>query len=53
MKECIVCVRNENQQKLSPEDRRNNLTERDVQLSHCSECGECVCGFCKDLQVCH
>lgn len=51
--ECKICGRRANQNQLTAEDRRNNLTERDIQLKHCSECGARVCGFCADLQVCH
>lgn len=53
LKECVVCGRTEWQNILTYEDERNGLTERDIQLKHCSKCGECVCGFCDDLQVCH
>lgn len=52
-KECVVCGRTEFQNKLTADDRRNNLTEEDIQIEYCRKCGECVCGFCADLQVCH
>lgn len=51
--ECVICGRRASQNKLTVEDKRNNLTERDIQLGYCSECGEKVCGFCEALQVCH
>lgn len=53
IKECVVCGRTEKQNKLTSEDKRNNLTQQDIELKHCSECGECVCGFCAALRVCH
>lgn len=53
LKICVICGRTENQNILTLEDENNGLTERDMELKHCSECGECVCGFCADLQVCH
>ena len=52
MKSCCICGRAAKQNKLTAEDKRNNLHESDVQLTHCRDCGEPVCGFCKHLGVC-
>lgn len=52
MKSCYVCGRTDKQNKLTAEDKKNNLHESDVQLTHCQGCGECVCGFCSTLGVC-
>ncbi|MBA4183034.1 MAG: hypothetical protein H0X49_03375 [Acidobacteria bacterium] len=52
-KKCAICGRTEKQNQLTAEDEKNGLTERDIEIGYCSKCGECVCGFCADLQVCH
>lgn len=49
-KRCSICGRGSGG--LTYDDKRNNLTERDVKLGYCSDCGECVCGFCSHLGVC-
>jgi hypothetical protein len=49
-KYCVVCGRESDE--LTGADKRNNLTERDVKLGYCRDCGECVCGFCSHLGVC-
>ena len=52
IKSCYVCGRTDKQNKLTAEDKRNNLHESDVILTHCSDCGARVCGFCNQLGVC-
>lgn len=50
-KKCSICGRDDSGER-THQDKRNGLTESDVQLKHCSDCGECVCGFCNALGVC-
>lgn len=50
-KHCEICGRDDSGE-LTYEDKKRNLTEHDVILTHCSDCGACVCGFCNALGVC-
>lgn len=50
-KYCEICGRG-NSGELTAEERRNNLTQSDIELVHCRKCGACVCGFCDGLGVC-
>jgi hypothetical protein len=47
-KVCIVCG---NKDGYTPPPS-SNLTKRDCEVRHCSDCGEPVCGFCEHLGVC-
>ena len=50
---CVICERTESQHELTAEDKQNGLTQSDIEIGYCQKCGQCVCGFCADLQVCH
>jgi len=50
-KSCTICGRNDSGE-LTLDEKRRCLTQRDIVLTHCSNCGACVCGFCNSLAVC-
>lgn len=50
---CVICGRTDEQNNLTFEDEQKGLTQSDIEIGFCQKCGQCVCGFCADLQVCH